>query len=97
MSILESMASWVRARKAFLLLLFSAVRLSSLSMGLVDSTSQIPWRLIFRASRRGERRNGDMLLAGSAVSQAVRTVGGRRGGDTPSLFGLISKFLGAVS
>ena len=97
MSILESIASWVRAQKDFLLLVFSARQFLLLSMGLVASISPRPWCFMFRATPWGEQRGGAMLVMGDAAAQAVRTVGGRRSGATPGPFGLVSTFLGAVS
>ena len=94
---MESIASWVRSRKAFLILVFLSGQFLSLSMGLVDSTSPRPWRFMFRADTWGERRGGSALVTGGAADRAVRTVGGFRGGATPGPFGLVSTFLSAVS
>ena len=97
MSRLESIASWVRAQKAFLLLVLSAGRFLLLSTGLVASTSPKPWCFMFRSATRGERRGGAALVTVSAADLGVGTVGGRRGGATPGPFGLVSNFIGVVS
>ena len=81
---LDSIASWVHAGKYFLLLVFSAGRFSSLSVGLVasnfgrradytlvwlvDSPSKIPWRFMLRDSTQGERRGGADLATDGAAA-----------------------------
>ena len=84
-------------KESFLLLVLSAGRFLSLSIGLVASTSPIAWRFMFRAATRGERRDGATLVTGGAADRSVGTVGARRGGATPGPFGLVSTFLGVVS
>ena len=96
MSRLESIDSWVRARKHFLPLVLLAGRFSSLLMRLVASKSPRPSRFMFRDATQGERRGGAVLVTGSAMAQVVGTVGGSRDGATPGTFGLVSTFIGAV-
>ena len=78
----------MRVRKYVLLLVLSSG---------VASTYPIPWRFMFRAATRGERHGGAVLVTGGAAALAVGTVGGRCGGATTGLLGLVSTFLGAVS